>query len=202
VESNPQTLAELARAVAVNFIPATTVETTLAAIGSKADMNLSSLDAPSRGILINHFVRSIRNIGVHTASKLEHALLEAAGCCPAGRRIVALKDAISLIAVRNQTHAMATAIGLPWSESMRLQSAVSDVARFVVERGGGRLEMEETLAGLLVSIRAGSDLGPIAAPHPPWLISTMNLAKSFRSARSGGNTYLEFCFSRPQTMVA
>ena len=30
-------------------------------------------------------VRSIRNIGVHTASQLEHELLMAAGCCPVGR---------------------------------------------------------------------------------------------------------------------
>lgn len=202
MESNASTLAELVRTVAVNFVPETAVEAALGAIASKADTALSSLDTERRGMLINHFVRSIRNIGVHTASKLEHALLEASGCCPASRRIVALKDAISLIAVRNQTHAMATAIGLAWAESMRLQSAVSDVARFVIEHGGGRLEMEETLSGLLISVRATGDLGPIVTPAPSWLISTTNLAKTFRSARSGGSTYLEFCFPRPQTMVA
>lgn len=205
MEHPATTFAQFARTVAVKHVPAATVEAALVALGSKAESVLGGLDAERKGTLINHFVRSIRNVGVHTVTRLEHALLEAAGCCPAGRRVVALKDAISLITIRNHIHLMATAIGLPWSESMRVQSAISDVARFVVDRGGGRIEMEEVHEGLAVSVYSAYDLGPMpppGGPAPPWLAGTVNLAKTFRCVRSGNGSHLEFCFSRPQPMVA
>jgi hypothetical protein len=199
------TFAQLARSVAQKHVPGSAVESALAALGGKAEWNLSSLDAERKGSLVSHFVRGLRNIGVHAASRIERAMLEAAGCCGAGRRVLVLKDAISLIAVRNQVHQLATAVGLAWSESMRVQSAVSDIARFVVERGGGRIEIEETLDGLSFVVLTALDIGPVlhpGTPAPTWLSGTLNIARDFRSSRSGGGTALEFWLSRPQSLVA
>jgi hypothetical protein len=79
------------------------------------------------------------------------------------------------------------------------------VARYVTDRGGGRIELEETRDGIIVTVHAAQDLGPIDAlgsPSSAWLASTLNLVKDFRSSRSGGSWLLELCFSRPQPMVA
>lgn len=205
MENSVPSFAQFVRPIGIKHAPASAIEAALVAIGRKAEVSLSELPAERKEALINHFVRSIRNIGVHTASQLEHELLLASGCCPIGRRVVALKDAISLIAIRNQVQQVATATGLGWKESMRLQSAVSEVARFVTDRGGGRIELEATIDGIVVTVHATQDLGPIEAmggPSSSWLAGTMNLVKDFRSSRASGAWLLELCFFRPQTMVA
>jgi hypothetical protein len=208
MEQLTSSFAQFARDIAGKHVPEVAIEAALSSLGGKAAGSLEGLNVERRGALINHFVRSIKNIGVHTASQLEHELLARAGCCPAGRRIAALKDAISIIAVRNHLHQMATSLGLSWKEAMRLQSAVSDVARFVVSRGGGRIELDSADNGLFVTVYAGADLGPIPATGsasaitPAWLAGTMNLVKGFRCSRTDHDAVLEFLFETSQSMVA
>lgn len=199
------TFAQLARGIASKHVSSTAVESALNALGSKSLSVMADLTVERRSSLINHFVRSLRDTSVQTSSRLEHALLSAASCRTNGRRVIVLKDAISLIAVRNQVHQLATGIGMSWNESMRLQSAISDLARFLVDKGGGRIEIEDTSSALFFMVDSISDLGPCSPPEtptPPWLTSTMNIAQGFRSARTVTGTHFEFWHARPQSMVA
>lgn len=205
MEPTIRTFAQLARSVADKHVPPESIEQSLQALGGKAEWSLQSLDADRKGALISHFVRGLRNIGVHAASKIEHALLSAAGCTSAGRRTVVLKDAISLIAARNQVHQILTSLGMEWQSSMRFQSAISDVARYVIERGGGRIELEEISGAILCIIYITQDTGPISnsgAATPSWLASTLNLTKDVRTSRTGSGSSVEIRLPRPQAMVA
>lgn len=205
MEPTIRTFAQLARSVADKHVPPETIEQSLQALGGKAEWSLQSLDADRKGALISHFVRGLRNIGVHAASKIEHALLSAAGCTSAGRRTVVLKDAISLIAARNQVHQILTSLGMEWQSSMRFQSAISDVARYVIERGGGRIELEEISGAILCIVYITQDTGPISpsgAATPSWLASTLNLTKDVRTSRTGSGSSVEIRLPRPQAMVA
>lgn len=199
------TFSQLAHSVAVRFVTDTTVDAALAAIGSKAHWVVADLTIEKRCALINHFVRALRDTGVHTATRLEHALLTAAQCPASGRRVISIKDAISLIAVRNQVHQLATGVGLSWNESMRLQSAISDLARYIVEKGGGRIEIEDTSSALFFMVYANADLGPCTPPDavtPPWLAATVGIAQGFRCGRAVTGSQFQFWHGRPQSMVA
>ena len=199
------TFAQLARSIAIKHVSSTTIESAISALGNKTSCVVADLTVEKRSALVNHFVRTLRDTSVQTATRLEHALLAAASCRSAGRRVIVLKDAISLIAVRNQVHQLASAVGLSWNESMRLQSAISDLARFIVEKGGGRIEIEDTSSALFFMIDSVSDLGPCSPPETPtpsWLVSTMSLAQGFRSGRTITGTHFEFWHARPQSMVA
>jgi hypothetical protein len=199
------TFAQLAHSVAVKFVSDAAVDGALSSIGGKANWIVADLPIEKRSALIQQFVRALRDTGVHTATRLEHALLHAAHCPAAGRRVISLKDAISLIAVRNQVHQLATGVGLSWNESMRLQSAISDLTRFIVEKGGGRVEIEDTSSALFFMIYANADLGPCTPPEattPPWLVGTVNLAQGFRCGRAISGTQFQFWHGRPQSMVA
>ena len=205
MDSTIRTFAQLARSVADKYVSVETIDASLQALGGKAEFPLSSLDVDRKSALISHFVRGLRNIGVHTASRIEHALLAAGGCGSAGRRTIVLKDAISLIAARNQVHQILTSLGMEWQGSMRFQSAISDVARFVIERGGGRIELEEVPGAIVCIVYVTQDLGPLVstgATAPTWLASTLNLTKDVRTSRSGTGSSVEIRLPRPQAMVA
>jgi hypothetical protein len=199
------TFAEFARSVASRFVPEETVQTGLQALGGKAEWQLSSLDSERRSTMISHFVRSMRNLGVHTASRVEGAMLAEAGCRASGCRVLVIKDAISLIAVRNLVHQTITALGAGWNGSMRYQSALSDIARFIIERGGGRIELEESHGGLHFAVYTAQDLGHVstaAGAAPAWLAATLSLSKDVRVGRSGSGSLIEIKFEKPKAMVA
>lgn len=199
------TFAEFARSIASRFVPEETVVTGLLALGGKAEWQLSSLDSERRSTMISHFVRSMRNLGVHTASRIEGALLAEAGCRAMGCRVLVIKDAISLIAVRNQVHQTITALGAGWNGSMRYQSALSDIARYVIERGGGRIELEEGSGSLHFAIYTAQDIGPVslqAGTAPGWLAATLSLTKDVRTSRNGSGSLIEIKFEKPRALVA
>lgn len=199
------TLAQLARGIAVRFVQPAVIDAALIALGTRADIVLSELTTERRSTLINHFVRLLRNTGIQTATRVEHAMLEAASCRTAEKRVISLKDAISLIAVRNLIHQMATAVGIGWNDSMKLQSALSDISRFIIEKGGGKVEIKDTGSALVFLIDSLADLtafSPPQIPSPSWLASTLNLAQGFRTTLSGGGTHFEFWYARPHSMVA
>ncbi len=200
------TLLQLARQVAAKHIALPVIDAALASLGSRADTVLSDLSPERRSTLINHFVRLLRNTSIQIATRVEHAMLEAANCRSAEKRVISLKDAISLIAVRNLIHQMATALGIGWNDSMKLQSALSDISRFLIEKGGGRIEITDTGSALIFLIDAIADLSlhtPPSNPSPTWLASTQNLAQGLRfSTGSAGGTHFEFWYARPHSMVA
>lgn len=200
------TFGDFARSIATQYVPEDTLTGAFSAMGGKAEWGFAGMDGERRRALIGHFVRSLRNVGVHTAHRIESELLTAAGCVSAGHRMLPLRDAISLIAVRNQIHQTITALGAGWNGSMRYQSALSDIARYVIEHGGGRMELEEGLNCLRLCIHCLDDLGSIAlspGAAPTWLAATLNLTKDVRITRSsGGGSLIEIKFEKPKALVA
>lgn len=199
------TFAEFARGIARRHVAEETIQGALQAMGGKAECGWSQADPDRRSALIGHFVRSMRNVGVHAANRIEGELLAAAGGRREGRRVQVLRDAISLIAVRNQIHQTITSLGAGWNGSMRYQSALSDIARTVIERGGGRIELEEGGGSLSLWVYCAADLGPVStvAGHAPgWLAATLNLTKEIRVNRSGSGSLIEIKFEKPTAMVA
>lgn len=199
------TFAQLARDVAAKHVPGDAIEGALASLGGKGEWVVHSMDPDRRSALVSHFVRSLRNVGVHTASRVEASLLSAAGCRPSGCRVIVLKDAISLIAVRNQIHQLLTSLGTGWSGSMRYQSALSDIARFVIEHGGGRIEHEDLAGRIVILVHTAEDLGAISTQPgtaPAWLAATLNLTKEVRISRIGSGSLIEIKFPTPNALVA
>jgi len=205
MDASTTTFSQLAHDVAVRHVPMAAIDGALASLGGKGEWSVYSMDPDRRSALISHFVRSLRNVGVHTASRVEAALLSAAGCRPVGCRVIVLKDAISLIAVRNQIHQMITSLGAGWSGSMRYQSALSDIARFVIERGGGRIELEDSPGHIIFLVHTAEDIGQVSTQPgsaPPWLAATLNLTKEVRVSRIGSGSIVEIKFPAPKALVA
>jgi hypothetical protein len=205
MDASTTTFAQLAHDVAVKHVPAAAIDGALASLGGKGEWSVYSMDPDRRSALVSHFVRSLRNVGVHTASRVEAALLAAAGCRPLGCRVIVLKDAISLITVRNQIHQLITSLGAGWSGSMRYQSALSDIARFVIERGGGRIELEDAPGHIVFLVHTAEDIGPISTTPgsaPAWLAATLNLTKEVRFSRLGSGSVVEIKFPAPKALVA
>ncbi len=200
------TFGSFAHGIASRYIPDETILSALSSLGGKAEWGFPGMDGERRRALIGHFIRSLRNVGVHTANRIETELLLAAGCVSMGHRVLPLRDAISLIAVRNQIHQTITSLGAGWNGSMRYQSALSDIARFIIEHGGGRMELEEGTSCLSLAIHCTGDLGPISlnpGSAPPWLASTLSLTKDVRAQRiSGGGSLIEIKFEKPKALVA
>lgn len=204
----PQTtFAQIARSRAVPFTHLPTIDAALALVGPHAEKPLETLDRERKLHMVARFVRAIPGLGVHASAVLEHELLDAIGVTQTGRYGVPLQSAISLISVRNHLHQIATTVGFSWSDGMLLQSAVADVARHVLEHGGGSLEMMATEDGRVsVSVHSNASLGAISAsPNhatPAWLAGALSLAKRFRSDASGPGSHLEFSFDIPRAAVA
>lgn len=204
---SPPTFAQIARSRAVPFTLLPTIDAALALIGVNADRPLATLDHERKLHMVTRFVRAIPGLGVHASAVLEHELLDAIGVTQAGRHSIPLQSAISLISVRNHLHQIATTVGFSWSDGMLLQSAVADVARHVLEHGGGTLEMMATEDGRVsVSVHSKASLGVISAsPNhatPVWLAGALKLAKRFRADASGSGSHLEFSFDIPRAAVA
>ncbi len=191
------TFSHTAREIAGKYVPEPAVRRALDAVGARADQPIDALDGERRIALVSQFVRALHGVGVHESTRIEHELGRAVGADPTGRRPVVIKDAISLITVRNHVHQLATAIGLSWAAGMALQSAVSEVARHVATNGGGRIETEATLDGRIhFDVTAARDLGPVSvdarAPLPSWLIGVSKLAQGLRSASESSGTRIQF----------
>lgn len=199
------TFSQVARDVAGRYLPAAIIKGALDPLGAKADQAVDTLDVERRRQLATQFVRALRNVGVAESTRVEHELFTALGAAPTQRRSVPIKDAISLIAIRNHVQQLATAIGMPWSEGMQVQSAISDVARFLSQNGGGRIETEATPGGgVHVDVWTNRGLAPIAlATPPPWLIGVVSLARGFRELPGeGGGSRFEFWINMTVALVA
>jgi hypothetical protein len=196
---------EVAATVGARRAPQNSVRRALDALGSKADLPLDGLDTERKLQLVGLFVRALRNVGVAEAAQIQHDLYASLGAAPTARRPVAIKDAISLVTVRNHVQQLTAALGVPWALGMQMQSAISDVARFVSAHGGGRIETEAAEAHIHFVVTVTRKLGPIglAGAHvPPWLIGVSQLASNLEVADEGEGTALTFDISVTQSLVA
>ncbi|MFT3766953.1 MAG: hypothetical protein QM820_15755 [Minicystis sp.] len=202
------TFSQVARDVAGKYLALATIKSALDHVGARVDHPLAELDVDRRLQLTSQFVRALRDVGVTEANRIEQALFEALGAAPTKRRSLPIKDAISLITVRNHVHQLATALGIPWSEGMQVQSALSDVARHVsTAGGGGRLELEASPDGRIhVEVWSHRPLDPVSiepGATPTWLIGVAKLSRGLRAASApDGGTHLELWIARTVALVA
>jgi hypothetical protein len=202
------TFSEVVRDVAGRWLPLPIIKQSLEVLGQKAEQPLAEIPHERKLQLVAQFVRGLRNIGVAQAAQIQHLLYVALGAAPTERREVIVKDAISLIAVRNHVQQLGAALGVPWSESMQVQSAISDVARFVATAGGGRIETEALNDGRVhFSVWTNTALGPISiASPPPWLVGAAALTAAFRvrpwHGPEGSGTHIELWIPMAAAMVA
>lgn len=195
--------AQVVSSVAEKYVLAPVAQAALKGLGAKAEQPIETFDTERRILLATQFVRALRNVGVAEANRLEHALYEALDAAPTSRRSVVIKDAISLIAVRNHVAQVTTALGVPWSSGMQVQSAISDVARFVSANGGGQIETEaKQPVSILFLVKTNRPLGAIAldpaSQTPPWLVGVAGLTRDFHARNHGSSTVLEFWISLQQ----
>lgn len=195
------TFAHAAREIASKHVTAATIKGALDTLGAKAEHGIDELDTERKLALANHFVRALRNVGVVDAHRIEHELLAALGAAPTSRRAVMIKDAISLITVRNHVGQLVTALGVPWSVGMQVQSAVSDIARYVSANGGGKIETEALGDGRILcevwTNRLVATPAP-GAPTPQWLVAVSKLADGLRARPAGAGTHLTFSIAMPR----
>lgn len=200
------TFSQVARDVAGKYLAAATIKNALDPLGAKAEQATDTLDVERRRQLATQFVRALRNVGVADSTRIEHELFTALGAAPTQRRSIPIKDAISLIAIRNHVQQLATAVGMPWGEGMQVQSAISDVARFLSQNGGGRIETEATAEGRIhVEVVMNRGLAPIVLATPPmWLIGVVSIARGFHElpAGEGAGARFEFWINMTVALVA
>lgn len=191
-----ETFSQVARESAARYATQEAITSALEVLGAKADLPLDELDVGRRLALTGQFVRGLRNIGVADATRLEHDLFEALDAAPTSRRGFVVKDAISLVTVRNHIQQLTTALGVPWSQGMQVQSAISDVVRFLSQHGGGRIETLAYEDSIHVEVWSNQALGYVslefAAQTPTWLVAVASLARDFRARRAHEGTHLEF----------
>lgn len=196
---------EIAADVSRRSAPQEAVARALSLMGARADLLVDDLDADHRIRLVGQFVRGLRNIGVHEAARIERDLYEAVGAGPTSRRPVVVKDAISLVAVRNHVQQLTTALGVPWATGMQIQSAISDVARFVAANGGGQIDMEADADGLMrFAVRMDTYLPMVSlgAATPPWLVGVAELTDDFRMRHDAHATHIQIKIGHREALVA
>ncbi|MBI2394424.1 MAG: hypothetical protein HYV09_32940 [Deltaproteobacteria bacterium] len=140
------------------------MEEALAALGSRATEPLASVDATRRALIINQFMRRVRNLTVRESDAVERDMLTRADAFPQGERPWQVKDALSLVALRNGVRLFCVCMGVDWAESMRMQSAVAELGRALLELGGGtvRLELLDRGEELAITIDHPDHTSPVA----------------------------------------
>ncbi len=134
------TLRKTVHEIVVPFVPTEAAEEALRAIGDRADLSLDAMSSEKKAFLISHFVRNLHAISVERATMYERLLLQELDAGPSATKLVVLKDAISVITARNHVHHVSTHLGMSWADSMKLQSAISEVVRYAVAHHGGVLQ--------------------------------------------------------------
>lgn len=197
---------QLVRDVAGKHLDAATIQRALEALGPRAEQRVEQLDADRKIQLTGQFVRALRNVGVADSVRVEHDLVDALGAAPTSKRVVIIKDAISLIAIRNHVAQLCTAVGMPWSLGMQVQSAVSDVARFLSAHGGGQIETEAKAGDRITfEIRTNRGLGAVsleAGSTPTWLVGVTGLSDGLDARADGAGTQIDFWIPLSQPRAA
>jgi hypothetical protein len=183
------TIARAARNAGARLIPSEILEGAIKSFPA-ADEPLDALPTERRAALVSQFARSLHGVGVAKTTDLVRLMLSAVDAMPRGAKVVALNDAISLIAARNLVTHLASHVGLAWAESMRLQAAVSDLARIVSTHGGGILEATADERRAAVVVRTRTTL--VNDAEPAWLVALRELVGQVFVGGDRGASTVEF----------
>lgn len=116
-------------------------EEALRLLGERAQAPLDSMDADRRAALVGQLVRQMRDLPVETANSVEQRLLSKLDAGPPLERELPLGDSLTLISLRNSLRHLLVYRRVDFAESMRMQSAVANVARVVVVHGFSRVRI-------------------------------------------------------------
>lgn len=191
------TLSQTARQIAGGFVGPENLEDALRAVGNRADRPIDSQDPDTKAGLVSYFVRNLRDLTVEASTELERQLLQAVGAMPKGEKQIAVKDNISVITLRNYVRYLCVVLGAEWSLGMLVQSAISDLARFVLSRGGGTFTISVQIRD--VHFRVHFDRAIEGGPgwfrnveKDSLLAALKPLARDLRSSVSAHGSLLEF----------
>ncbi len=201
-----ETFSRIAHQIAAPYARPEIIHRAVEALGAKAELRVTDVEPERRLSIAEQFVRSLRNVGVSDSTTLQRDLFQALGVAPTSRRSVQVKDAISLIAIRNHLQQVTTSMGFSWGDGMRIQSAISDVARFLSQSGGGRIEThaEDESIHFDVWTQRPVSASSLERPGqtPAWLVATLSLARGFLAAPAHGGTHLSFTIDRQLAVAA
>jgi hypothetical protein len=128
--------------------PSPDLSTAASALGEEGNRELMQVPPERRLLLTDQFVRNLRSLPMDRAVELEHALLPAVDAAPPETWRIALGGPQSLVALRTQIKLSLTALGLPWSVILRLQSCMCMLAGWIDESGGGTVELTTTRSSM------------------------------------------------------
>jgi hypothetical protein len=135
------TLAVAARSTSLACLSPRQVEDALRALGSRAFKSLDFETWKTRAALVSEFVRNVYGLSAQESVQVERALLLGVDAWPREPVVIALKDDISLVTVRNQLHYLAVLLGIPWVDITELQTALSDCTVHVKTLGSGEVRL-------------------------------------------------------------
>jgi hypothetical protein len=180
-------LAELLSGATANRCAPDVLRSALTALGPKAAESPQAMDAERRAALVSLFVRNLRGLPVAEAALLEHELLSVVGAMPSPRKSVGIRDALSLVALRNYIRYLTVAINLGWAPGMQIQSAISELARLVQEAGGGRIDFQTSLRDRSISLHViCSNSTRVEGMFGPWVASLPSGMRAQFNGHDGG----------------
>jgi hypothetical protein len=127
-------------------------------LGDRTQAPLDSMDADRRAALIAQLVRQLRGLSVQTANSVEQRLLAKLEAGPPVERELPLGDSLALISLRNSVRHLLVFRRVDFAESMRMQSAVANVARVVVGHGYSRVRIISDAIGHTVIFEGAANV--------------------------------------------
>jgi hypothetical protein len=188
------TLARAARASGGMLVGSDIIEQGLRLLGERANMPLQDESRETRALIVSQFVKRLRGVSMQKIHDFERMLLVELHAAPDGIQDVIIRDAISVIKARNHIGQVAKALGLGWGDSMRLESAMSDLVRYAAANGGGLLQTTVNGANALIALRLtlndpAPDLALLKALDP--------LSVTLRCQRTGTHLSVEITLPKP-----
>lgn len=187
---SPLSFAHLAQKAAIPYVPAAGVQRALEMVGTRGDEALRGGDTEKVAAAVSVFVRNVRDLAAQDAVALERALLHELGAEPRGERVLPIKDVISVIALRNHIRYLAVCAGAEWSDTMRAQSSLSEVARLVQQAGGGSLACSLAAGHMAFRLHVNRPLEDAALDQVLGLLR--DVATGLRVFRTPAGNDLEF----------
>jgi hypothetical protein len=168
----------------------------LAAVGLRGDEPHAANSREERAQLVARYVRALREVGVEASAVLERELFTALDAVPQGECAFPIRDALSLVALRNHVRVACVCAGMDWARGMQLQSAVSEVAREVASWG---------VATLAIAVRANAVQFAVGLPpgsagraanavqdRASWVAGLLEQSQSYRILPHPSRPRLEF----------
>jgi hypothetical protein len=147
-------LVEVLKLTAAKRCSADMLSAGIQAVAPKMGHSDNGLEPERKAVLVSLFVRNLRGLPVTDAAQLEHELLTAVGALPGARKTLEIRDALSLVGLRNYVRYLTVAINLNWANGMQTQSALSELARLIQEAGGGKFEIHTDLSVRAITVLA------------------------------------------------